>query len=88
MGGTPSGWWGAFPGPKVRGITTYMLSPYELKANHNLFAKGTFNMFRRVVRQLPYLVPAGLLYWGTLSYGKKKHDYLSSKAGHAEAEGH
>ncbi|KAJ1677394.1 ubiquinol--cytochrome-c reductase subunit 8 [Spiromyces aspiralis] len=81
MGGHGIGWWGRFGGPKIRGLVIYQLSPSEFKANNHLISHGTFNLFRRVVKQLPYIVPAGLLLWGVTTYGKKRHEFLNSKAG-------
>ncbi|OMJ13929.1 Cytochrome b-c1 complex subunit 8 [Smittium culicis] len=86
MAGGYSGWWGAMKGPKERGFITYTLSPYQLKSMKGFFTHGPSNTFRRTANQVPYILPAVLLLWGVVSYGKKRSAYLHSKAGHHELE--
>ncbi|KAJ2881386.1 ubiquinol--cytochrome-c reductase subunit 8 [Coemansia aciculifera] len=89
MGGLGySGWWGRMGGPKHRGIITYQLSPYEMKTNAHLISKGTHNFFRRTSSQLGYILPGIFLFWAVTHFGKKRHEWLNSKAGHAAQHEH
>ncbi|KAI9506724.1 NADP-dependent oxidoreductase domain-containing protein [Coemansia spiralis] len=82
-----SGWWGNMGGPKHRGIVTYQLSPYEMKTNAHLISKGTHNFFRRTSSQLGYILPGIFLFWAVTHFGKKKHEWVNSKAGHEAQHG-
>ncbi|OZJ03472.1 hypothetical protein BZG36_02746 [Bifiguratus adelaidae] len=87
-GKTYMGWWGHMGGPKQKGITTYTLSPFEQRPFAGLLYNAVFNTARRVTGQIAYVGPALLVLYGTLTWANKRHEYLLSKAGHAEAEGH
>ncbi|KAI7872183.1 UcrQ family protein [Spinellus fusiger] len=80
------GTWGNMGGPTQRGITTYILSPFEQRAFAGAARKAVFNTSRRIISQIPYVgVAFGLgyvIYAGAIS----KHAYLTSKASHAAGE--
>ncbi|KAI8073122.1 UcrQ family protein [Gongronella butleri] len=82
------GWWGNMQGPTQRGIVTYILSPFEQRMFAGVLHNAVFNTARRVTSQIPYMGTAFALGYFIYSSAKSKHAYLSSKAGHAEAEGH
>jgi ubiquinol-cytochrome c reductase subunit 8 len=47
-----------------------------------------FNTSRRVTGQIPYVGFAFAIGYGIYTWANARHEYLLSKAGHAEAEGH
>ncbi|CAO3678569.1 unnamed protein product [Umbelopsis vinacea] len=82
------GWWGSMGGPKQKGITTYVLSPFEQKPFAGLTHGLIFNSTRRVTSQVPYVGVAFAIGYGIYTWAKSRHEYLLSKAGHAEAGDH
>ncbi|CAO3638888.1 unnamed protein product [Cunninghamella blakesleeana] len=90
MGGAPGktymGWWGQMGGPTQRGIVTYVLSPFEQRPFAGVLHNAIFNTSRRVISQVPYVGTAFALGYFIYTSAKSKHEYLTSKAGHA-AEG-
>ncbi|KAI9467663.1 MAG: UcrQ family protein [Benjaminiella poitrasii] len=81
------GWWGHMGGPAQKGIVTYMLSPFEQKLFAGAAHNAVFNTARRVTSQIPYVGVAFGLGYFIYTSAKSKHAFLSSKAGHAHAEG-
>ncbi|KAI9136041.1 cytochrome b-c1 complex subunit 8, partial [Paraphysoderma sedebokerense] len=76
-----SGWWGAM-GAKHQAqhnIITYSLSPYRQRAFAGAFKKGVFNVYRRTMAQIPYIVPPVLIGYGIYSWGLDRHHYYHSK---------
>ena len=53
------GEWGSL-GPKVKGIVTYSLSPFEQKPLTGILSKGIFNVYRRFTSEFLNFAP-GLL---------------------------
>ncbi|KAJ1987750.1 hypothetical protein GGI04_006114, partial [Coemansia thaxteri] len=49
---------------------------------------GTHNFFRRTSSQLGYILPGVFLFFAVTHYGKKRHEWLNSKAGHAAQHEH
>ncbi|CAO3660119.1 unnamed protein product [Umbelopsis ramanniana] len=82
------GWWGSMGGPKQKGITTYSLSPFEQKPFAGVSRAMIFNTSRRVSAQIPYIGVAFGIGYGIYTWANARHEYLLSKAGHAEAAGH
>ncbi|KAI9318501.1 UcrQ family protein [Dichotomocladium elegans] len=87
-GKTYMGWWGHMGGPTQRGVVTYSLSAFEQKPFAGALHNAIFNTARRVASQIPYVGAAFGIGYLIYTTAKTKHAYLTSKAGHAEAEGH
>ncbi|RKP15067.1 putative cytochrome b-c1 complex subunit 8 [Piptocephalis cylindrospora] len=62
-----------------RGVVTYQLSPYQQRPLAGAMKKGIFNVFRRTSQQLPYVIPAFVLFYVTYSYGNGEHAYMATK---------
>ncbi|KAI9226716.1 MAG: cytochrome b-c1 complex subunit 8 [Piptocephalis tieghemiana] len=62
-----------------RGVVTYQLSGYQQKPLAGALKKGIFNVFRRTSQQLPYVVPAFILFYVTYSLGDANHAYRTTK---------
>ncbi|XP_044748311.1 cytochrome b-c1 complex subunit 8 [Coccinella septempunctata] len=64
---------------KIRGIVTYRLSPFELKAFGGVISHGIPNTFRRIKEEFLYVVPPFVL--GYLLYDglNKEHARLQRK---------
>ena len=73
MAGGNSYWWGAF-GPKVKGLVTYSLSPFEQKAFYGFFSQGIPELYRRVTDQSFTIIPIALFTYGVYSWAKKDHE--------------
>jgi len=86
MGGASHTWWGHFGGPVQRGIVTYSLSPFEQRLFAGALKHGLFNTYRRFMSQVPYVAIPLILGYSIYRWGTAKHEYLHSKAGHAEFE--
>jgi ubiquinol-cytochrome c reductase subunit 8 len=71
-----------------QGITTYALSPFEQKPFAGVSRAMIFNTSRRVSAQIPYIGVAFGIGYGIYTWANARHEYLLSKAGHAEAAGH
>ncbi|ORY93045.1 UcrQ family protein [Syncephalastrum racemosum] len=82
------GWWGHLGSPTQRGVVSYILSPYQQKAFAGVLHNAIFNTARRVSSQVPYVGTAFGIGYLIYTYANKKHAYLTSKAGHAEAGEH
>lgn len=48
---------------KLRGIITYRLSPFELKAFAGIISHGLPNTVRRIAENVLYIVPRKLFKW-------------------------
>jgi ubiquinol-cytochrome c reductase subunit 8 len=66
-------WWGTF-GPKVKGIVTYSLSPFEQKAFRGFFSEGIPELYRRFADQSLTIIPIALFTYGVYTWAKKDHD--------------
>lgn len=62
-----------------------MVSPFEQRVFAGAVHNAIFNTARRVTLQLPYIGTAFGLGFLIYTSAKKRHAYLTSKAGHAEA---
>ncbi|KAF7721978.1 ubiquinol--cytochrome-c reductase subunit 8 [Apophysomyces ossiformis] len=82
------GWWGNLGSPTQRGVVTYSLSAFEQRYFAGVLHNAIFNTSRRVLSQVPYVGTAFALGYFIYTSAKSRHAYLTSKAGHAEAEGH
>ncbi|GAB5587017.1 Cytochrome b-c1 complex subunit 8 [Umbelopsis nana] len=82
------GWWGNMGGPKQKGITTYSLSPFEQKPFAGVARAMVFNTTRRVTAQIPYVGVAFAVGYGIYTWAQARHEFLLSKAGHAQAGEH
>ncbi|KAI9479550.1 UcrQ family protein [Zychaea mexicana] len=87
-GKTYMGWWGNMGSPTQRGVVTYLLSPFEQKPFAGALHNAIFNTARRTASQVPYVGVAFGIGYFIYSSANAKHAYLTSKAGHAEAEDH
>ena len=72
-------------GPKQRYITTYQLSPYEQRVCAGTLHRAVFNTWRRTIRQVPYVLPGVVFFFGYYTYGVRANEYDHSKAGMMEA---
>jgi ubiquinol-cytochrome c reductase subunit 8 len=85
-------WWGSL-GPKVKGIVTYSLSPFEQKAFKGFISSGLPNLYKRFVGQVPNILPSLLGGYVLYTWAVSEHDRLLQKdVGHfeklaAEADG-
>ncbi|KAK2174795.1 hypothetical protein NP493_777g01000 [Ridgeia piscesae] len=61
-------------GCKVRGIISYTLSPYELKAYAGAFSKGVPNMMFRIQSQIFRVIPPILVGYLIYDWGETYHE--------------
>jgi len=80
------GWWGNLGGPKQRGIVSYSLSPLQQRVFAGALHQAIFNTSRRITSQIPYVGTALLAGYSIYTWAKARHEFLLSKAGHAEGE--
>ncbi|XP_030759973.1 cytochrome b-c1 complex subunit 8-like [Sitophilus oryzae] len=64
---------------KLRRIITYRLSPYELKAFAGVVSHGFPNTLRRLLENVPYMVPPIALGYVTYEQLEKEHERLMRK---------
>ncbi|XP_044254203.1 cytochrome b-c1 complex subunit 8 [Tribolium madens] len=64
---------------KLRGIITYRLSPFELKAFSGIFSHGVPNTLRRIKEEFLYVVPPLLLGYVVYDQVEKEHQRLMRK---------
>jgi ubiquinol-cytochrome c reductase subunit 8 len=79
---------GNLGGPAQKGLITYQLSSYQQRPFAGVLKHGVFNTFRRVSGQVPYILPAVLVFYYTYTWGNQQHKYLNSKAGLAAHASH
>ncbi|ORY57106.1 cytochrome b-c1 complex subunit 8 [Leucosporidium creatinivorum] len=80
------GWWGAMGGPKQKGITTYVVSPFRQASMRGAFAHWAINGYKRVAQQsLYFAVPLGLGY-AILKWAIADNHLRNSKAGHIQGK--
>ncbi|KIM24542.1 hypothetical protein M408DRAFT_331755 [Serendipita vermifera MAFF 305830] len=72
-------------GPKQKGITQYILSPYRQKPLKGMLSGYLFHGIRRLGAQAPYFVPPFAIGYAVYQWGKAKDHFNNSKAGHIAA---
>ncbi|EIM87271.1 uncharacterized protein STEHIDRAFT_130709 [Stereum hirsutum FP-91666 SS1] len=91
MPGPKNPWWGDKEGgiQKIRGVTTYTVSPFRQRAASHMFSGYLFNGYRRLSKQFIFWsIPVAVGY-STYAWAKKTDAWMSSKEGHlALAEHH
>ncbi|XP_019869504.1 cytochrome b-c1 complex subunit 8 [Aethina tumida] len=64
---------------KLRGIITYRLSPFELKAFAGIISHGLPNTVRRIAENVLYIVPPLAIGYVTYSEIEKAHHNMMKK---------
>ena len=70
------GEWGSL-GPKVKGIVTYSLAPFQQRALAGILSKGIHNVYRRFTSEFLNFAPGllagyGVYYWAEHEYTRLK----------------
>ncbi|XP_050298361.1 cytochrome b-c1 complex subunit 8-like [Anthonomus grandis grandis] len=64
---------------KYRGIITYRVSPFEIKAFAGVISHGFPNTLRRIAENIPYVVPPLALAYITYDQVEKAHHQTMKK---------
>ncbi|CAH1370539.1 cytochrome b-c1 complex subunit 8 [Tenebrio molitor] len=64
---------------KLRGIITYRVSPFELKAFSGMISHGLPNMVRRIREEIFYVVPPFVIAYVVYDQVEKEHHRLMKK---------
>ncbi|EWC43705.1 cytochrome b-c1 complex subunit 8 [Drechslerella stenobrocha 248] len=84
--GSYLGPWGAFGGPKQRGIVQYTLAANRQKPTAGALRSAVFNGWRRFRSQVLYIAPPFVAGYLLLDWAEKRNKFLNSKAGQALLE--
>lgn len=76
--------WGAFGGPKWKGIASYGLSLNQQRPLAGAFHNAIFNTWRRFYSQVWYWAPPMALAYYAITWANSRNEYLNSKAGRLE----
>ncbi|EGO01034.1 hypothetical protein SERLA73DRAFT_134218 [Serpula lacrymans var. lacrymans S7.3] len=80
-------WWGDTSNMKMKGVTTYSLSPFRQRATKNMFSGWLFNGYKRLASQMPYWIVPFAAGYGIYSWAKSRDAWNNSKAGHVALHG-
>jgi len=72
------GEWGSL-GPKVKGIVTYAISPFEQRPFAGALSKGILNVYRRVSSEFFNVAPALFAGYGIYYWAESEHRRLKRK---------
>ncbi|EDR10376.1 uncharacterized protein LACBIDRAFT_293619 [Laccaria bicolor S238N-H82] len=82
-------WWGdKSGGVRLKGITQYTLSPYQVKAAPHWLRHYLFNGYRRLSGELFFFGVPFVLGYSVYAWAKRVDEYQNSKAGHIAAGVH
>ncbi|KAI9350027.1 cytochrome b-c1 complex subunit 8 [Zopfochytrium polystomum] len=73
---------------KQMGFYEYGLSPFQQKLFKGFFNPGASKLMKRTGRQLLFIGPPFVLFYGLASWADSKFEQNHRKAGHSSAGGH
>ncbi|KAF2001799.1 ubiquinol-cytochrome c reductase complex ubiquinone-binding protein-like protein, partial [Amniculicola lignicola CBS 123094] len=71
-------------GQPGKGVTAYAMSPNRQNPFAGVIKNGIFNVFRRSMGQVLYVVPPFIVAYSAMQWAIERNEYLNSKHGRAE----